>query len=196
MELAPLITTFGIIAVAELGDKTQLTAMSLCTDCNPKIVLLGAMAAFTVVGSTSILIGTSMTKILPSFWIKIFSSIIFLSSGVYAFVTRNDEEKNLGSKSLSLITSFTMIATMELGDKTQLATIGLTSRFVSPLLTFTGMILGFFTATVIAVLFGSKLDDFLSRSHMKLFSSSIFVLFGLLFLLNALFGQSLLWLNL
>ncbi|MFW5911894.1 MAG: TMEM165/GDT1 family protein [Candidatus Hadarchaeota archaeon] len=74
---------------------------------------------------------------------------------------------------------------MELGDKTQLATIALGARFSSPVLVFMGMGSAFLLITVIAVIIGAKLKNLLPERYIRIGSSIVFLAFGIITLLNA-----------
>ncbi len=192
MDLTPFITSFIIITIAELGDKTQLAVISLCVDCDPKIVLLGTMMAFMFVGGIGVAFGTSLSSIFPTFWIRIISSILFLLTGIYTFLKREEKTNSLDYGKFSLFTSFSMVSLMEIGDKTQLATIALSSRFASPFLIFSGMMMGFLAVTSLSVILGSKLDELVPKKYMKKISSGIFIIFGLVLLLSTIIGKTIL----
>ncbi len=74
---------------------------------------------------------------------------------------------------------------MELGDKTQLATIVLAARYLNPVLVFTGVMLAYFILTVVGIIIGFKISRLIPRRKMRVIASSIFILFGILFLLNS-----------
>lgn len=188
MDLTPLITTFVIISMAELGDKTQLTVLSLCTKYKPKIIFLSSFLALILIGTLSIFIGSAITRFLPMFWIKIGSGLAFIIFGIVTLL-----EKDEGSFSCSEATftaSFSLVALMELGDKTQLATIVLATRFATPLLVFIGMGLAFLLITGAAVLLGMKLKDLLARRYIKLGSAVLFLSFGVASIIGAFTGIS------
>lgn len=189
MDPTALLSTFAIIAIAELGDKTQLTVMTLCTKHKPRIILLGSFLALLGIGSASILIGSTITRLLPLFWIKLGSGAAFIIFGIHTLV--EEGESSYSCVETTFAASFSLVALMELGDKTQLATIALAARFASPFLVFLGMGLSFLLITGAGVLIGSKLRDFLSEKHIKIGSSVVFISFGLIFILGTITGISL-----
>jgi putative Ca2+/H+ antiporter (TMEM165/GDT1 family) len=65
MDLTPLVSTFGIVAVAELGDRTQLAAMTLSTSYRAASVFAGAISAVALVDGISILAGTALAELIP-----------------------------------------------------------------------------------------------------------------------------------
>jgi len=66
-------STFGIIFLAELGDKTQLTAMALAARYPWRKVFIGLAAAFALLNLAAVLVGSLLFTILPLFWIKLVS---------------------------------------------------------------------------------------------------------------------------
>ena len=190
MDLMPFLSTLAIIALAEVGDKTQLTVLTLCTKHRPKIIFLSSFLALFGIGSASILIGSAITHILPMYWIKIGSGAAFIAFGILTFLEK--EESSYSCEETTFLASFSLVALMELGDKTQLATITLAARFASPLLVLSGMAMAFLLITGAGVIIGVKLRDFLSRRYIKIGSSIIFVFFGVMFILGAIGGISIL----
>jgi len=78
-----VLTVAGTFFIGELGDKTQLTAMTIAMESDyPFIVLLGSIAGMIVVGCMGIIIGTALTKRVPSYIIKIISGLIFIVFGL------------------------------------------------------------------------------------------------------------------
>ena len=184
MDLTPLLTSFGIIAIAELGDKTQLTVITLSTRYKPLPVFLGAIVAFSLINGVSVLIGETIAEYIPLFWVKVGSGIAFVLFGVYSLISKV-EEVRIKYGRYAVLSSFLLIALMELGDKTQLATIVLAARYLNPVLVFTGVMLAYFILTVVGIIIGFKISRLIPRRKMRVIASSIFILFGILFLLNS-----------
>ena len=184
MDLTPLLTSFGIIAIAELGDKTQLTVITLSTRYKPLPVFLGAIVAFSLINGVSVLIGETIAEYIPLFWVKVGSGIAFVLFGVYSLISKV-EEVRIKYGRYAVLSSFLLIALMELGDKTQLATIVLAARYPNPVLVFTGVMLAYFILTVVGIIIGFKISRLIPRRKMRVIASSIFILFGILFLLNS-----------
>lgn len=188
MNLTPLLSTFAIIALAELGDKTQLTVITLCTKHKPKIVFLASFLALTGIGSASILIGSTITRLIPLSWIRVGAGFAFLGFGIHTLL--EEEERSFSCEETTFAATLSLVAMMELGDKTQLATITLAARFASPIAVFLGMGLSFLLITGLGVLIGSKLREYLSREHIRLGSSLIFIALGIIFILSTITGVS------
>ena len=85
--LGPVITTALTFFLGEMGDKTQLTCITLSMDARyPLIVLAGSVAAMLSVGFVGIIIGTSLTKYIPSYIIKTISGLIFIIFGIMRLI--------------------------------------------------------------------------------------------------------------
>ena len=92
MDLTLLLSAFGIIALAELGDKTQLAAITLCCKHKPLQVFLGTSLALILVNGIGVLIGGALATLLPIFWIGIGAGIVFIVFGVYTLFSKEDKE--------------------------------------------------------------------------------------------------------
>ena len=83
MDWRVLLTTFGVIFLAEMGDKTQLAAMTLAAQSKrPWAVLIGAALALTAVSAIGVLAGSVLGNYLPLIWIKRVAAIAFIVIGV------------------------------------------------------------------------------------------------------------------
>lgn len=83
MDLRVLLTTFGIIFLAEMGDKTQLAAMTMAADSKrPWAVFIGASLALAVVSGLGILVGSLIGDYLPVVWVKRVAATAFIVIGV------------------------------------------------------------------------------------------------------------------
>jgi len=83
MDLRVLLTTFGIIFLAEMGDKTQLAAMTMAADTKkPWAVFLGASLALTLVSALGVLVGSVVGDYVPLEWVKRVAAIAFIAIGV------------------------------------------------------------------------------------------------------------------
>jgi putative Ca2+/H+ antiporter (TMEM165/GDT1 family) len=190
MDLLPLISSFGIIALAEFGDKTQVTIVCLSANKRVKTVFLGAILAFALVDGISALIGGTIAAFIPTQWVGIGAGVAFLVFGVYSLLSKTEEAK-VSNSSLSIARSFSLIALMELGDKTQLSVIALAAEYDAPLMVFIGVMFALTLLTVFGILVGSVISRFVSMKYIKVGSSLVFILFGVLFLFGAITGSRL-----
>lgn len=83
MDLRIMLTTFGIIFLAEMGDKTQLAAMTMAADSKkPWAVFLGASLALVAVSGLGVLVGGVIGNYVPIEWVKRVAAIAFIVIGV------------------------------------------------------------------------------------------------------------------
>jgi len=83
MDLRILLTTFGVIFLAEMGDKTQLAAMTMAADSKkPWAVFLGASLALVAVSALGVLVGSLIGDYLPIVWVKRVAATAFIVIGV------------------------------------------------------------------------------------------------------------------
>lgn len=185
MDLMPLIASFLLVAVAELGDKTQLTVITLSSCSNAILVFTGAMLAFMLVAGIGVAVGDVLSLVIPLSVIRVASALLFLAYGVYMLLSRKSEESveksNTGCVALS---AFSTIMLMELGDKTQLAVIALAAEYGIPILVYVGVIAAFTLVTGLGVLIGRTIMRLIPLKYVKLGSGIVFLLFGILFLIN------------
>ena len=194
MNLTPLIITFILIMIAELGDKTQLVVITLCSKWSRTLVFLGAMLGFLLVDGLSVLVGEALAIILPTFWIKLGSGIIFIFSGIFTLFSNKEkvEEKEICSYHFTILSVFLLVSLMELGDKTQLMVIVLSAQYNAPLLIFLGVMLAFGAVTGMGVAIGGLLQKIVPQKYVKIIAASVFILFGLLLLVNVFLGSKIL----
>lgn len=191
MDLLPLISSFGIIALAELGDKTQVTVMCLSVNKKARTVFIGAVLAFALVDGASALIGGTIAAFIPTRWIGVGAGVAFLVFGAYSLFQK-PEEVDVDNRSLNVAHSFSLIVLMELGDKTQLSTIALAAEYDAPLMVFIGIMLALALLTAIGIAVGMVISRFIPMKYVKIGSSLVFIIFGILFLWGAITGTKLL----
>lgn len=86
-KFGPILTTALTFLLGEMGDKTQLTAMTLAMESqHPAMVLVGSVSGMLAIGMVGIIIGTALTKSIPSNIIKIVSGLVFIIFGLMRFV--------------------------------------------------------------------------------------------------------------
>ena len=87
MDLKIFLTTFGMVFLAELGDKTQLATFCLSADCDPKVsVFLGSALALVLSALIAVVFGTVFSKYIPATYIKLGAGIFFVVAGVWMLV--------------------------------------------------------------------------------------------------------------
>jgi len=83
MDWRLFMTTFGVIFLAEMGDKTQLAAMTMAASTKkPVAVFIGAALALICVSALGVVVGSLLSDYLPMIWIKRVSAVAFIVIGV------------------------------------------------------------------------------------------------------------------
>jgi Ca2+/H+ antiporter, TMEM165/GDT1 family len=89
MDWRVLFATFGVIFLAEMGDKTQLAAMTTSAQTKrPGAVLVGASLALTVVSALGVVVGSALGHYLPMMWIKRAAAVAFIVIGILILLDR------------------------------------------------------------------------------------------------------------
>jgi putative Ca2+/H+ antiporter (TMEM165/GDT1 family) len=184
MDFTIFFTTFGIIFLAELGDKTQFTAMALAVRFPWGKTFIGIAAAFVLLNLGAVVLGKLLFDFLPLFWIQMLSAGMFLFFGFTTllgkgFNNKDEEthEKSFGRRG-AIITSFLMIFLAEMGDKTQLVTASLAARHDAPLAVFAGSTLALWSVSLIGIFAGRNLSRFVPLSYIHKMAGSLFIIFG------------------
>ena len=193
MDLLPIVSTFLLILVAELGDKTQLSIISLSCSYRWKHVFAGAMLAFLAVDGISLAVGGTLLAFVPIHYVQIISGTLFLIFGIIPFV-RKEKRQNIAftkkNSALPLFASFSLVALMELGDKSQIIAVTFAAQ-TSPIPVFIGLILAFTLLTSAAVLIGTKLTSRLPMKYLKIGTSILFIILGTISIISGIFEISL-----
>lgn len=190
MDLGVLLSTFGLIFVAELGDKTQLASMALATRLPWRKVFLGVALAFLLLNGLAVGVGRLLFELVPLFWIRIASAALFLCFGVATLRTKADEGESAGpTRGGPVLTAFSMIFLAELGDKTELVTASLAAQHASPLAVFAGSTLALWTVSLLGVLAGTQLLRVLPLRTVHRIAGALFLVFAVALAIQAFTGR-------
>jgi len=187
-----LLVAFGVIFVAELGDKSQLMTLAFATRHRAAVVLGGLLIAQVVLMSVAVVVGTVVADQLPTRAITIGSGLLFLGFAAWALRDDGDEiddaAADAGSTSKAPLAAITLAYLVaELGDKTQLAAITLaTQQAAFP--TFVGAVAGVLAANVLAIVVGRVLHRRLPADTLRYGAAALFALFGVLLLVEGIRG--------
>ena len=181
--------SFGIIFVAELGDKSQLMALTFAARYKALEILIAIAIATAFVHLASVLLGAAVGVALPTKAISVIAGVAFL--GFAAWTLRGDKlddddtaRADQSTKSV-LITVGVAFFLAELGDKTMLATITLATEngLVG---TWLGSTLGMVAADALAIVVGQQLGARLPERAIRIGAAATFVIFGLILIVEGL----------
>ena len=183
-----LIVSTGVVALAEIGDKTQLLAFILAARFKkPLPIIAGILAATLINHGLAGALGAWITSVISPEVMRWALGLSFIGMAIWTLIPDKIEEEEtqvaqrLGVFGATFITFFLA----EMGDKTQIATIALAAHYAAPLMVVAGTTLGMLIADVPAVFVGNK---FAAKIPMKLVHSiaaGIFAVMGLLTLFQA-----------
>jgi putative Ca2+/H+ antiporter (TMEM165/GDT1 family) len=121
-------STFALVALAEVGDKSQLVCMTLATRYRHWPVLLGATTAFVILNVLAVLFGAGIAAWVPERIMAGVVAVMFATFGVHALLNQGDEDSEEVSDKPGhgiFFTTLLLILVAEFGDKTQFAIAGL-----------------------------------------------------------------------
>ncbi|MCB1858531.1 MAG: TMEM165/GDT1 family protein [Gammaproteobacteria bacterium] len=152
-------TPFGLVFLAELGDKSQLVCMTLAARHRHWPVLLGATVAFLILNTLAVVFGAGLSQWIPERILAAAVAVLFAIFGILSLRTKQadgDEAITEQSGHGIFVTTFLMIFLAEMGDKTQIAVAGMASTLpVIPV--WIGANLALITTSALGVVAGRKL---------------------------------------
>lgn len=183
MDPVVLSSAFALVFVAELGDKSQLIAMTLACRYRAAPVIVGVFAAFALLNLLAVAVGAALFQWIPQTLVLLAAGALFLFFAWRTWCDGDDAEAvtdtPLRAHSVAL-TSFTMILLAELGDKTQLAMVGLAAGSGAPVSVFTGGTAALWAVSLLGILIGRRLLTRLSHQLTHRIAAALFAVFGLL----------------
>jgi len=184
--LEALLTSTAIVALAEIGDKTQLLAIVLAARFKrPWPIVLGILVATLANHFLAALAGSMAADWFGGPWFRYAVALGFLAMAAWTLVpdTFEDDEAPPASQRGAFLTTLVAFFLVEMGDKTQIATIALGARFHDALAVTMGTTLGMILANVPAVLLGGELVKRVPLALVRTLAALLFAALGLWLLL-------------
>lgn len=191
--LVAFVSALGLIALLELGDKTQLVTISLATKHPWREVLAGAALGLIAATAIGAAVGGLLAATLGAWltYIKIGGGVLFILIGVWTVVQalrhhfREEPQEVVKEKRSAFITALSFNFLAEFGDKTQIAVIILAATYDAPISVFLGGSAGLSLIAVSSVVIGAGLARVLSEKWLRLISTALFILAGVLLIVEA-----------
>jgi len=186
--MSVVLLAFAVIFIAELGDKSQLMALTFATRYKALPILIGITIATATVHAVSVIVGGVLAVALPTRVINVLAGVAFL--GFAAWTLRGDKldddesakaQRNSRSAIVAASSAFFLA---ELGDKTMLATITLATTH-NLFWVWLGSTIGMVAADALAIWVGKALGARLPEKAIRYGASAAFVIFGVLLLIEA-----------
>lgn len=180
-------TSLAVVALAEIGDKTMLLAIVLAARFRqPVPIILGILFATLANHFVAAYVGSQAAAWLdgPAFRMSVAAG--FIAMGLWTLVPDelDDDEEPRARMSSPFLTTLIAFFLVEIGDKTQVATIALGARFQDAFMVTIGTTLGMLAANAPAVLLGDKLVKIVPLSYIRYAAAALFVILGIYMLFS------------
>lgn len=184
----PIWISAGVVAVAEIGDKTQLLAIVLAAKYRrPVPIILGILVATLANHALAAAAGYFIAKVVTGQVFQFLVAGSFLAMAAWTLLPdKADEEASDRKAGGVFLTTLIAFFIVEIGDKTQIATTLLAARFHDIALVTMGTTTGMLVANVPAVLFGEAATRIVPLRYVRVAAAALFVLLGLWVLAGAL----------
>lgn len=179
-----ILTSTAVVALAEIGDKTQLLAIVLATRFRkPWPIVAGILVATIANHFLAALVGSQVAAILDGRAFRYAVALSFIAMAAWTLVPdKLDDDDPKPPRFGAFITTLVAFFLVEMGDKTQVATIALGARFHAVLAVTAGTTLGMMIANVPAVVLGHEALKHVPLKAVRLFAALLFLVIGLLIL--------------
>jgi len=173
------LTVFALMFVAEIGDKTQLVALTFAAKFKLIWVILGLSCAFILNNLLAVALGSFIGEVLPLNLVRIAAYCLFIAFGIWT-IFGSDEEENASSKVIvnQFVTVFLFLFVAEFGDKSQIAAMTFSMKYHAPIAVFLGAVAGEISANLIGIGAGVLLGKTLPIKIIKWISAVVFIAIG------------------
>jgi putative Ca2+/H+ antiporter (TMEM165/GDT1 family) len=176
-----LFTSTAVVALSEIGDKTQLLAILLATRFKRPLPIIAGIFAATIANHfLAALLGSQFASILEGQWFRYAIAASFIAMALWTLVPdKIDDLTDKPPRFGAFLTTLVAFFLVEMGDKTQIATIALGARFQDVVPVTIGTTLGMMIANVPAVFLGHELLKRIRLKVVRIFAASLFLIIGM-----------------
>lgn len=179
MSVETVVSSFLLVAVSEMGDKTQLLAFSLAAKFRkPWAIMAGIFVATILNHGLASTLGSWISANVPPRVMAGILAATFVGFGVWTLKPDTLNEDKSPNRFGAFLTTLVLFFLAEMGDKTQLATVALAAQFKSVLLVTLGTTLGMLAADGLAVFLGERLAAKVQMKWIRWVAASLFFVFG------------------
>jgi len=171
----------GVVALGEIGDKTQLLALLLAARYRkPMPIIAGILVATLLNHAAAGAVGTWIARMVDPTWMRWILGLSFLAVAVWMLVPDEADDAPGAERSRLGVFGVTTVAFFlaEMGDKTQIATVMLAARYDALLTVTAGTTLGMMIANVPAVMLGDKAVKFVPIAWVHRIAAAVFAAIG------------------
>lgn len=175
------LTSTAVVALAEIGDKTQLLAIVLATRFKrPWPVIAGIFTATIANHFLAALVGSEVASILDGLWFRYLIAASFIAMALWTLIPdKLDEVGEKPARFGAFVTTLIAFFLVEMGDKTQIATVALGARLHDVISVTTGTTVGMMIANVPAVFLGNELIKRVPMKIVRMAAALLFLVIGL-----------------
>jgi putative Ca2+/H+ antiporter (TMEM165/GDT1 family) len=185
--LETLLSSFALVALSEMGDKTQLLAFSLAAKYRrPWVVLAGILAATVLNHALASTAGTWIAAQVPPRVMAAILGATFIAFGLWTLRPDTLDGEGRPDRFGPFLTTTVLFFLAEMGDKTQLATVALAARYQAIALVTFGTTLGMLASDGLAVFLGERLAQRVELRFVRWVAAGAFFVFGAVSLWGAL----------
>ena len=176
------LSSTAVVALAEIGDKTMLLAIVLAARLRaPWQILAGILAATLANHGLAALVGSEVAGLIDAPWFRTAVAIGFIAMAAWTLVPDklDDDEESITRRGGPFLTTLVAFFLVEMGDKTQIATIALGAQYNDVLTVAAGTTLGMMLANAPAVFLGEELVKRVSLKATRIAAALLFLVLGL-----------------
>ncbi len=180
------LTSTAVVALAEIGDKTQLLAILLATRFRkPVPIIFGILVATLANHACAAFLGATVASIFTNPWFYYVVAASFIAMALWTLIPdKIDDLDDKPARFGAFITTVIAFFLVEMGDKTQIATVALGARFQAVGLVTLGTTLGMMLANVPAVFLGHELIKRVPLKIVRIVAASLFAVIGIWLLIQ------------
>jgi len=181
------LTSTTLVAIAEIGDKTQLLSFVLAARLRkPSAIIAGIFVATVLNHALAGSVGVWLARLIAPQWLPWITGTVFIAFGLWALHPDSLDEDPKIHPAGAFVTTTIAFFIAEMGDKTQFATVALGAQFQGALFAVVmGTTLGMMLANVPAVIVGEKLAKRLPLNIMRWIAAGVFIATGVATMLGA-----------
>jgi putative Ca2+/H+ antiporter (TMEM165/GDT1 family) len=179
--LDAILTSLGLVFIAEIGDKTQILALLLAARFQRPWAVIGGMIVAVILNhALAVGLGFVVADTIPAAWLHWAVAIMFIAMAVWLLVPDTAElSESRDRQRNAFLASLIAFFIAEMGDKTQIATIALAARYHSMLLVMIGSSIGMLLADAPVIWFGEKITQRIPGKLLRRVSAALFAVFGI-----------------
>lgn len=179
-------TSFLLVALAEIGDKTQLLSFVLAARLRkPWAIIAGIFVATIANHALAGSLGVFLAGLIAPRWLPWLTGLTFVGFGLWALHPDALDDDPRLHRAGAFVTTLIAFFIAEMGDKTQFATVALAARFDALTAVVLGTTLGMMAANVPAVIVGERLAQRLPLKTIRVTAALVFIITGAMTLLGA-----------